>query len=171
MFGCSGLGGWRAHKADTPCCCWWRAFASGEQGAACPDPIPSVCAGVLCPASSHSPQNSGVDLPASPASADTGWQWVKGHVAHPSLPSWLSLVLAALTMLWALQCLSISTAVAKPTPASPNSPTCGQCHRLLCPSLSLGTGLCTHLPSSLKGHQEQSSRQRLTCCLIHLAHI
>lgn len=30
-----------------PLCCWWRAFAAGEQGAACP--IPPVCTGVFCP--------------------------------------------------------------------------------------------------------------------------
>jgi len=85
-----------------------------------PDPVPSACRWVLSLPGSHSPQNVGVEEPCLHAlllqiQGGSGC-WATWPIC-PSPPSgWMhNLVLTATTTLWTLWCLSISTAMAKPT--------------------------------------------------------
>lgn len=101
---CYGLAGWKAHTTHTfsavggkPLLCSRRAWSSLLLT------LSHLCA-EGCLARSHSPQNARVEESCLHIL----------HMAHPSLLSRMDLLLAALTTLWALCCLSVSTAMAKP---------------------------------------------------------
>lgn len=106
----------------------------------------------------------GGTLPERPASADTGWWWVLGHVAHPFLPpswTWSSQPHHALgsALPQCFHCCDQTKPLLQTAP-----PVChAQGNHLLCPSMQpqQGPGLCVHQLSSSKAHQEHLSRQRL----------